>query len=123
MGKKRIKFDLRQRIRDHQDCCRYDPSPEELAEELGIKLYDENGLPTQQSLDPEVKRKLAFRGCLGAASQINAPRVCWEGCPLWIEPDPMEAKIIAELLENIQEIIPEEIMQELLSDGSDEDED
>jgi len=43
-----------------------------------------------------------YEDCLLAAAELNAPRVCWEGCPLWMPPARNEHLIIAEILENLQ---------------------
>lgn len=67
--RKRVKFCLRERIRDHHDCS----------------LYED---------------------CLSAAAGLNSPRVCWEGCPLFMEPAPNENLVIAEILDYIRDQIP-----------------
>lgn len=46
-----------------------------------------------------------YETCLDAAADLNAPRVCYEGCPIFVKPDPNEALIIAELLEQIQWVL------------------
>jgi hypothetical protein len=85
--RKRVQFKIFERIRDHHDCPMYDDRYE----------YDPN-------LDEIVRRD----GCLTAAADLNSPRVCWEGCPLWMPPAKNEHLIIAEILDNMQSNVLDE---------------
>ena len=40
-----------------------------------------------------------YETCLDAAAELNAPRVCFEKCPLWRRPHPREALLIAESID------------------------
>jgi len=71
----RVKFSMKERIRDHHDCIQYDTD-----------WVDEDG-----------RRR---DSCLTQAFKLNRPRVCVETCKLFIEPHPKEALIIAETLED-----------------------
>ena len=83
-AKRRIQFDLRKRIRDHEDCSQYEE-------------------------------------CLEEAVKHNRPRVCFELCPLFVEPGPLEGYIIGEILEEWVERYGGMIGKDVLSMADTED--
>lgn len=46
-----------------------------------------------------------YEQCLRVAAKHNAPRVCWEKCPLYVKPKKCKAREIAEILEGLRDNI------------------
>jgi len=89
--RKRVHFKIFERIRDHHNCPLYDDRVE---------------------VDPFTGEEKVRRGCLTEAADLNAPRVCWEGCPLYVRPPANEHEVIAEILDNLRDHVLSQMLEE-----------